>query len=115
MFRAYDNRGFQISFANGLTFSVMFGRGNYCERRNASENSPKGSKDAEFAVFETGTVNRGDYVFSDGCGNPGTGYTGWISPEDIAKTMAIVAEHKKDDPYTGLVAKIKAVFDQTPA
>ena len=26
------NKGFQLTFENGLTISVQFGSGNYCER-----------------------------------------------------------------------------------
>lgn len=34
MFRTTQNRGFQMEFKNGITISVQFGTGNYCERRN---------------------------------------------------------------------------------
>ena len=33
MFKSTYNRGFQMTFKNGLTISVQFGTGNYCERR----------------------------------------------------------------------------------
>jgi len=33
-FRCCDNKGFQITFANGVTVSVQFGPGNYCEKRD---------------------------------------------------------------------------------
>jgi hypothetical protein len=54
--------GFQMTFANRLTISVMFHGGNYCEHRDASwnlamdniqrEGSHK-STDAEIAIWET--------------------------------------------------------------
>ena len=34
MFKTIQNRGFQMEFKNGITISVQFGTGNYCERRN---------------------------------------------------------------------------------
>jgi hypothetical protein len=34
MIKSTLNRGFQITFDNGLTISVQFGTGNYCSRRN---------------------------------------------------------------------------------
>lgn len=109
MFRAFQDKGFQISFANGLTISIMFGKGNYCEHRYAPENSPNGSVDAEFAVWETSTDEnpRGPYVFADGI--EGTGHTGWVSPDNIAKAIAIVAGHKQDEPRADLVAKLYAI------
>jgi len=36
MFRSTQNRGFSMTFNNGLTISVQFGTGNYCERRSFS-------------------------------------------------------------------------------
>ena len=36
MFRSTQNRGFSMTFNNGLTISVQFGTGNYCERRSNS-------------------------------------------------------------------------------
>ncbi len=34
MFRSTRNSGFQMEFKNGMTISVQFSTGNYCERRN---------------------------------------------------------------------------------
>lgn len=34
MFRSTQNKGFQMEFKNGITISVQFGTGSYCERRN---------------------------------------------------------------------------------
>ncbi len=33
-FRCINNKGFQVTFNNGWTVSVMFGKGNYCENRD---------------------------------------------------------------------------------
>ena len=52
MFRSYD-KGYQMDFPNGLTVSVMFGRGNYCKNYN-NENEPQMKcEDAEICVFKT--------------------------------------------------------------
>lgn len=101
MFRAFQDKGFQISFSNGLTISVMFGKGNYCEHRNAKCNSEAGSKDAEFAVYES---DSGDDIIADGV----TGDIGWRSPDEIAKIIAIVSDHKSKD-YSDMIEKIKQV------
>ena len=29
-----ENKGFQLTFKNGYTISIQFGRGNYCSNRN---------------------------------------------------------------------------------
>ena len=34
MFRSTNNKGFQITFKNGMTISVQFGTMNYCDRKN---------------------------------------------------------------------------------
>lgn len=61
MFRSVSG-GFQMTFSNGLTISVMFRGGNYCEHRNAAWeavsdniriNGFHGSKDAEIAIWNS--------------------------------------------------------------
>lgn len=34
-FNVVSEKGFQITFENGLTISVMFGAGNYCQAKNS--------------------------------------------------------------------------------
>jgi hypothetical protein len=34
MLASTENKGFQLTFKNGYTISVQFGRGNYCSNRN---------------------------------------------------------------------------------
>jgi hypothetical protein len=36
MFKSTNNHGFQMQFRNGLTISVQFGQGHYCERMHAA-------------------------------------------------------------------------------
>lgn len=56
-FTCCDNKGFQLTFANGVTVSVQFGAGNYCEARNILRHDiPKmagtwSSADAEVAAW----------------------------------------------------------------
>jgi len=108
MFRAIQDKGFQVSFLNGLTISVMFGKGNYCEHRSAEADPPNGSKDAEIAVWETKT---GEYVFADGFA--GTGLCGWLTPEEIATAMATVAAYQPEESHTSLVRKLSSVLRGT--
>ena len=102
MFHAIQDKGFQIDFANGLTISVMFGSGNYCEHRYG-QNCPTGSKDAEIAVFHTASEH-GGYVFADGY--TGTGSCGWLSPEIVGKAIGCVAAYQKEQPLQVLVDQL---------
>jgi len=54
MFKITHNKGFHLTFANGLTISVQFGAGNYCEHHESNDyfNTKKlPSKDAEIAIW----------------------------------------------------------------
>lgn len=83
MFKITDNKGFRLTFANGLTVSVQFGFGNYCENRNMrggiGPTAPP-CKTAEVAVLGPNRlllpiVGRGDEV------------EGWCSPEVVADVI----------------------------
>ena len=60
MFRTYMNKGFHIKFSNGITLSVQFGPGNYCEKQNSMDyEKPKKvdrweSENAEIAIWAEG-------------------------------------------------------------
>ncbi len=71
-FKSDYNNGFHITFNNGLTISVQFGKANYC--------TPKTS--AEIAIWDT---ENQDYNF----GNDQV--KGWISPEEVAKWIFAVS------------------------
>jgi hypothetical protein len=59
MFKTFAQKGFQTTFKNGFTVSVMFGAGNYCENRFSDLEvgdtvkawSNHNSPDAEIAVI----------------------------------------------------------------
>jgi len=90
MFRANHNRGFQMEFKNGVTISVQFGTGNYCERRNI--NAPIQSEmkmdrvesnTAEIAIWDKeGTwFNFGhDQV------------KGWVDVDEVARWITVCSE-----------------------
>lgn len=96
VFKTIAHRGFQTTFPNGYTVSVMFGAGNYCQHRfNKDILSGLGSKftievgemhqsvDAEIAVF-----GPDDYFV---CGWPGCPESdqvkGWITPAEMLEVM----------------------------
>ena len=56
MFKTNDNKGFHITFPNGITLSTQFGGGNYCQNYNfpigrEREQGNIESEDAEIAIW----------------------------------------------------------------
>ena len=90
MFETSLQKGFQITFANGLTASVQWGVGNYCDNHFSSQDfcAPAKSTNAEVAVIGTdGELI--DYVESflpEGVSTDGT-VAGWLSPEEVAEFL----------------------------
>ena len=93
MLRITQGKGFQITFENGYTLSVQFGPMNYCENKNynwsepyaraASEAGERGSSNAEIAVI---APNKELLQIE-----PHDSVRGWVSPDEIARIMGIVA------------------------
>jgi hypothetical protein len=93
------NGGFQMTFANNLTISVMFRSGNYCEHRNARwelaednirENGHHGSEDAEIAIWEEGGSNRWINIGYDQV-------SGWHTADQVAFIIFAVQSAKNFD------------------
>lgn len=102
MFRAYENKGFQITFANQYTVSVMFGMGNYCEHKMSAVldcHRAKGSKNAEVVLFDD--INDKAKLL------PNSYCVGWCSPEKVGKIIAVVAEYKREDGELQLKNRLK--------
>jgi hypothetical protein len=71
-YKSEYNNGFHITFKNGLTISVQFGKGNYC--------TP--SRSAEIAIWDN---DNQDYNFGNDM------VKGWLSPEEIAAWIYAVS------------------------
>lgn len=56
MFNITQGKGFHITFANGYTASVQWGKGNYCDNRYGKDGDP--SETAECAAWNP----KGDWV-----------------------------------------------------
>jgi len=54
-FKICDQKGFHITFENGWTVSVQFGRGNYCDNYNHEgyDGPVPQSSDAEIAAWDS--------------------------------------------------------------
>lgn len=95
MFRATQNKGFQMTFENNLTISVQFGKGNYCNNRNKETNGiyvfhlddytfPEQINeclDAEICIWDAG-----GYYFSFG----NRVAKGWVTTDEVADWVYMV-------------------------
>ena len=91
MFKSFAQKGFQTTFPNGFTVSVMFGAGNYCERRDSHLEvgdtvkvwSEHNSQDAEIAVIGPD----GEFVTGfPGCPDCDQ-VRGWVTPSEMLEVM----------------------------
>jgi len=86
-FRSTENKGFQITFQNGWTISVQFGKGNYCEVGYIGEYGGEMkklrhySKDAEIAIF------KGEEWYNFGTDT----VSGYCEPKEVAEWISKVS------------------------
>ena len=87
-FVSTENRGFQLTFDNGWTISVQFGKGNYCSNRNkeTKKDSMVTSATAEIAAWD---ADHKDFDFGGGqlC-------LGWSTTNEVAEWIEKVKNFK---------------------
>jgi len=84
MFNITSQKGFHITFENGWTVSVQFGRGNYCDNRNISSMVPvPASRNAEVAAWDP---NGKMFEFEED-----NTVQGWMPPEEVLAFMNKIA------------------------
>jgi hypothetical protein len=97
-----QNKGFHMTFENGLTASVQWGLGNYCDNRfnydlDFSGKTPGESNTAEVAVFNSSYdfMDIGDFVPAEcyGCDDQVAGY---LTPDHIAEFLMNVKNYKAE-------------------
>ena len=86
-FKLIPNKGFQLTFENGNTISVMFGVGNYCSNRNKLdiENGFMVADTAEIAIWDNESQWHnfgGDTV------------NGYINSNEVAKWVKFASSKK---------------------
>lgn len=96
MLKATQNKGFSLTFENGLTISVQFGTMNYCERKNnfsfyKSEMLDKQdiieSKNAEIAIWD-----KNNNWFNFGSDT----VKGWCSSNEVAEWIEKISKTDSD-------------------
>lgn len=88
MLKSTENKGYQLTFTNGYTISVQFGRGNYCMNRRTEQNPFMRdiweSSDAEIAVFDP----KGNCIALEG-----TNYAlGYLNADEVAQWIDKVSK-----------------------
>ena len=87
-------KGFHMTFENGLTISVQWGAGNYCDNYNSGDftcRTDAHSNTAEIAVMYGREFIPIDPFVPEHCSHDGT-VCGWMSPEDVLYAMNKVRE-----------------------
>ena len=96
-FVSTDRKGFQMTFQNGLTASVQWGRGNYCENHFNEDlgfcgNGPDARSDnAEVAVIYKGKFINIEQFLHENAYHDET-VCGWLSPEEVLYFLNKVSE-----------------------
>ena len=93
-------KGFQITFENGLSASVQWGAGNYCDNHFPKDMDFSFAKDAQSDTAEVAVIYKGDLMedidrfLPDNCSSDGQ-VAGWLSPEDVLYFLNKVKEFKE--------------------
>ena len=97
--KSNDRKGFQITFENGLTASVQWGAGNYCDNHMPKDGDFSWSKDAESNTAEVAVFNERDRfmpvdVFIPEGVSSSDVVAGYLTPEQIVDFLVKVKEWK---------------------
>lgn len=88
-FNSTLRKGFNMTFENGLTISVQWGAGNYCDNHDNGDftcRTDARSDTAEIAVLYNGEFLDIDQFLPEGAYSDGT-VCGWLSPEEVLYAM----------------------------
>lgn len=101
-------KGFHMTFENGLTVSVQWGAGNYCDNHFPDDLDFSCSKDARSDTAEV-AVMRGRKVLNANCFLPEDvadwqdDVVGWLTPEQVTDLLVKVKNTTADE-----IAKIES-------
>lgn len=91
MFLSTRRKGFQMTFKNGLTVSVQWGAGNYCENHcpvdmDFSFSKDAKSEDAEIAIIYKGEFLNPQYFIEKEISGDGM-VSGYLTSEEVAELI----------------------------
>ena len=89
------NKGFRLTFENGLTISVQWGPGNYCSNKGDEFDAPQNKLHyscgtAEIAIMSDNCENSSEWVVFKG----GDNLCGWLSADQVADYITKVKNAK---------------------
>lgn len=91
-----NNKGFHMTFENGLTASVQWGLGNYCDNRSNYELGFDGKIPAESNNAEVAVIRDGDLIpLNPFINNINDEVEGYLTPEQIVDFLVKVKEYKE--------------------
>lgn len=99
-FVSTERKGFHMTFENGLTASVQWGKGNYCDNHFSDEygflcNKDVRSNTAEVAVWKGEKwLDANDFVPEEKCGSCDD-VVGWLTPEQVVYFLQKVSEYRE--------------------
>lgn len=90
-------KGFHMTFPNGLTVSVQWGAGNYCDNHFPKDMDFTFSKDAESDTAEVAVIDQqGEFIdpqrFFDYEINSDGEVAGWLDPSQVVELLANVRD-----------------------
>lgn len=95
--KSNDRKGFTMTFENGLTASVQWGAGNYCDNHFPKDGDFSWSKDAESNTAEVAVFNRhdsfmpiDDFIPDDVSSD--VNVAGYLTPEQVVDFLVKVKE-----------------------
>jgi len=86
-FVSTQRKGFHITFENGLTASVQWGAGNYCDNHFPKDMDFSCNKDAQSDTAEVAAIYKGDLIdanqFLSNGGDCCDIVVGYLTPEEV--------------------------------
>ena len=85
-FKITDNKGFHITFRNGVTVSVQFGGGSYCQNYNDNivpNPEDKTCVNAEIAIWD----KTGRWLTKEFRPDINDDVIGWVLPDEVLKAL----------------------------
>ena len=95
-------KGFQMTFENGMTASVQWGAGNYCDNHFPPDADFSCKRDAESNTAEVAVIYKRELIdfidefIPEECSSDGT-VSGWLSPEDVLYFLNKVSAWKPEN------------------
>lgn len=109
MLRATDNKGFVLTFENGVTISVQFGYNNYCEVRDVERNFGDSmltptheSKTAEILIEDANGENLTDKFAKEFDADTDGLYSGWNNADMVADAINWAKSYKEKPKHKQL-------------